>query len=341
MTRILSYNILVGGTRRVEQITKIISSAHPDIVGLVEATNPRVVEELAIRLGMQHRMSRYTEDKQDWHTAILSRLPIVRTYSHVRPGILTHPLLEVSLEEEGGHVLTVFLTHLTAAFNYGRGGDGIRRREVQEILRIMETKRGTPHLLMGDFNSIAPGDRLKAGTLLRYLVAMDRRRRLNPSASVGHPYLDFVVPAPLRFLNPLLRVIPRSKLLSAIFDEAGSLYAPRGSIRMLRKAGYIDCFRRMNPDSSGFTCPADAPAGRIDYIFASPELAEQLSACNVITEGNGLRGDEASDHLPVVAEFGKNAGAQAKYVANSVELGENATFVRNEDDEDIWGVGVG
>jgi len=76
MTRILSYNILVGGTRRVEQITKIISSAHPDIVGLVEATNPRVVEELAIRLGMQHRMSRYTEDRQDWHTAILSRLPM-------------------------------------------------------------------------------------------------------------------------------------------------------------------------------------------------------------------------------------------------------------------------
>jgi endonuclease/exonuclease/phosphatase family metal-dependent hydrolase len=341
MTRILSYNILVGGTRRVEQITKIISSAHPDIVGLVEATNPRVVEELANRLGMQHRMSRYPEDRQDWHSALLSRLPIVRTYSHVRRGILTHPLLEVCVEEESGQVLTVFVTHLTAAFSNGRGGDSIRRREVQEILRIMETKRGTPHLLMGDFNSIAPGDRLKAGTLLRYLVEMDRRRQINPSASVGHPYLDFVVPAPLRFLNPLLRATPRSKLLSAFFDEAGWLYAPHGSIRLLRKAGYIDCFRRMNPGSSGFTCPADAPAGRIDYIFASPELAEQLSACSVITEGNGLRGDEASDHLPVVAEFGKNVGAQAKYMEPSIEPGENDTFASNEDDEDIWGIGVG
>ena len=341
MTRILSYNILVGGTRRVEQITKIISSAHPDIVGLVEATNPRVVEELANRLGMQHRMSRYPEDGQDWHTALLSRLPIVRTYSHVRPGIFTHPLLEVSLEEEGGHVLTIFVTHLAAAFNYGRGGDGIRRREVQEILRIMETKRGTPHLLMGDFNSIASGDRLKAGTLLRYVVEMDRRHRINPKANVGHPYLDFVVPAPLRFLNPLLRAIPRSKLLSAFFDEAGSLYPPHGSIRLLRKAGYIDCFRRVNPDASGFTCPAVAPAGRIDYIFASPELTERLSACSVITEGNGLRGDEASDHLPVVAEFGKSVGAQAKFIAPAMESGENASFASNEDDEDIWGVGAG
>ena len=57
MTRILSYNILAGGKRRVDQLTKIISSAHPDIVGLVEAYNPRTVEEMANRLGMQYRMS--------------------------------------------------------------------------------------------------------------------------------------------------------------------------------------------------------------------------------------------------------------------------------------------
>jgi hypothetical protein len=141
---------------------------------------------------------------------------------------------------------------------------------------------------------------------LRYLVAMDLRRRQNPHAAVGHPNLDFVVPEPLRFLNPLLQVIPRSKVLCALFDGAGSLYAPRGSISMLRKAGYIDCFRNTNPHDPGFTCPAAAPAGRIDYIFASPELAERLSRCCVVTEGNGLRGDEASDHLPVVAEFGES-----------------------------------
>ena len=74
---------------------------------------------------------------------------------------------------------------------------------------------------------------------------------------------------------------------------------------MLRKAGYIDCFRLKNPKDPGFTCPASSLAGRIDYIFASPELAERLSASYVVTEGNGFRGDEASDHLPVVAEFGE------------------------------------
>jgi endonuclease/exonuclease/phosphatase family metal-dependent hydrolase len=307
MTRILSYNILVGGKRRVDQLTKIISSAHPDIVGLVEANSHQAVEEMADRLGMQYRWSGSYTQGDDWQTALLSRWPIVETHVHTHSDRLTHSLLEVRLEEEDGCKLTVFLTHLVAAFNQGRGGDSIRRREVQEILRIMASKRGTPHLLMGDFNAIAPGDRLKASALLSYLVTMDLRRQQNPHTVYGHPNLDFVVPGPFRFLDPLLRVIPRNKMLCTLFDWAGSLYAPRGSINTLRNAGYVDCFRSQNPNDPGFTCPASAPAGRIDYIFASTELAERLSACCVVTEGNGLRGDEASDHLPVVAEFGESA----------------------------------
>jgi endonuclease/exonuclease/phosphatase family metal-dependent hydrolase len=307
MTRILSYNILAGGKRRVDQLTNIISSAHPDIVGIVEATSRQTVEEMADQLGMQYRMSGSYTQGDDWQTALLSRLPIVETHVYKRSDRLTHPLFEACIEEEDGRKLTVFVTHLAAAFYQGRGGDSIRRREVQEILRIMTPKQGTPHLLLGDFNAIAPGDRLKASMLMRYLVAMDAQRRQNLHASFGHPHMNFVVPEPLRFLDPLLRVIPSNKVLSALFDWAGSLYAPRGSISMLRKAGYIDCFRCTNPKDPGFTCPAASLAGRIDYIFASPELAERLSACYVVTEGNGLRGDEASDHLPVFAEFGESA----------------------------------
>lgn len=306
MTRILSYNILVGGKRRVDKLTKIISSAHPDIVGLIEATSLQAIEEIADRLGMQYRMSGSYTQGDHWQTALLSRLPIVETHVYTHSDRLTHPLLEVCIEEEDGRKLKVFVTHLTAAFNQGRGGDSIRRREIREILRIMASKREMPHLLMGDFNAIAPGDRLKASTLVRYLLEMDLRRRQNLHAAFGHPYLDFVVPGPLRFLDPLLRVIPRNKVLCTLFDLAGSLYAPRGSIHMLLKAGYVDCFRLKNPNDPGFTCPAAAPAGRIDYIFASGELAERLSACYVVTEGNGLRGDAASDHFPVVAEFGES-----------------------------------
>jgi len=328
MTRILSYNILVGGKRRVDQLTKIMSSTQPDIVGLVEATSRQTIEEIANRLGMQYRMSGSYTHGEDWQTALLSRLPIVETHVYKRSDRLTHPLFEASIEEEDGRKLTVFITHLAAAFSQGRGGDSIRRREVQEILRIMTPKQGTPHLLMGDFNAIAPGDRLKASMLMRYLVAIDLQRRQNLHAAFGYPHMNFVVPKPLRFLDPLLRVIPNNKVLSALFDWAGSLYAPRGSISLLRKAGYIDCFRLKNPNDPGFTCPAASLSGRIDYIFASPELAERLSASYVVAEGNGLRGDEASDHLPVFAEFGErvevvNGPAHGLTILRPVDLIDN------------------
>jgi endonuclease/exonuclease/phosphatase family metal-dependent hydrolase len=256
---------------------------------------------------MHYRMSGTYTQGYDWQTALLSRLPIVETRVYKRSDRLTHPLFEACIEEEDGRKLTVFITHLAAAFSRGRGGDHIRRREVQEILRIMAPNRGTPHLLMGDFNAIAPGDPLKASMLMRYLLATDLRRRQNLHTTFGYPHMNFVVPGPLRFLNPLLRVIPSNNVLSALFDRAASLYAPRGSISMLLKAGYIDCFRCANPKDLGFTCPAASLAGRIDYIFASPELAERLTTCFVVTGGNGLRGDEASDHLPVFAEFGERA----------------------------------
>lgn len=307
MTRILSYNILAGGERRIDQLMSIIKSAHPDIVGLVEANNPRIVEEIAQQLNMHFRISESYTNHCIGQIALLSHLPILETQAHYLTNRYIKSLLEACIEDEDGHKLTVFVTHLSSAFQHFRGGDGQRSREMQDILRIMAAKKGTSHLLMGDFNAIAPGDRLQASALLRYILIKDQEERHNPYVDPGHPSLDSVIPERLRFLYPWMKTISRSKPLSALLDKTSSLYTGRGSISLLRKAGYIDCFRVKNPQDPGFTCPAGSLAGRIDYIFASPELAERLSACYRITEGNGLRGEEASDHLPVVAEFAELA----------------------------------
>ena len=81
----------------------------------------------------------------------------------------------------------------------------------------------------------------------------------------------------------------------------------------------------MNPGIAGFSCPAASPAGRIDFIFASPELAESLSTCYIPTEGAGVRGEEASDHLPVVAKFGEPEKRQAiEYTTEIRESTEEA-----------------
>jgi endonuclease/exonuclease/phosphatase family metal-dependent hydrolase len=319
MPRILSYNILVGATRRVDPLTTMIQAACPDVVGLVEATDAHVVEELARRLEMQYVISAPPHHIQDWQAALLTRLPILYTKAHFRPHVLRNPILEVGLQEPGGRQLSVFVTHLSASFSKGWAGDAIRRREVRELLSITAPKQGTPHLLMGDFNALAPGDPFKASNLLRYIVQLDQRYRHNPDVMTGQPHLDFVVPGPLRMFNPLLRIIPRSKLLCAVFDRAASVYAPRGTISLLRNAGYVDCFRTMNPWAQGFTCPAAVPAGRIDFIFASPELAGSLTSCYIPDQAGDIRGHQASDHVPVVAEFGELVGEDHVSMGEDVE----------------------
>ncbi len=300
MTRILSYNILFGGKRRIEQLTTVLRSVRPDVIGLAEATNPQVVEELAARLDMQFRLSDRAKDSRDWQLAVLSRLPILSTTVHTNAVFSRKHFLEVSVEEPGGNPLTVFMIHQTSEFHRGVESNRMRRAEVQEMLRIMQARKGTPHLVMGDFNSLAPGDSMQASAILRNAVrdydAWTKRR--------GAQYRDESSLTKFRHnaMRTAVGTIANSRAGSFIIDRVSPIYA-KGGIDLLLQAGYIDTFRRLHPDERGFTCPAANPAGRIDFIFASPELAERLTTACVVSEVPGLKAHEASDHFPVWAEF--------------------------------------
>lgn len=332
MTRILSYNILVGGTRRIDFIEQMIRMADPDVVGLVEAHDLRVVQELSRRLGMDYRTN--TSPDGSWKTsiALLSRLPIVSSAIYPANGAISRPLLEVGLEDESGERMTAFVNHLVASFSHGRGGDSLRRKEVQAILNVMRANH-EPHVLMGDFNALAPGDQLKASRLVSYLVEVDQRyKKMGKKHELvynGEPSLNYVVPPQMRFLSPLLRLIPRSRVLSALCDEAGTLYALRTSISLLQAAGYVDCFRYQNPRAWGFTCPAANPAGRIDYFFANPLLATRLQACKVVEGNSEVAAQDASDHLPIVVEFGVSVEALVRpYIGGLIEASETVSETR-------------
>lgn len=321
MTNIVSYNILAGGynmresgAKRTHELVSIIRSAHPDIVGIAEATNaqatekPMVIEDIAKQLGMQLILGGDPHD-HEYQVACMTCLPVVATRIHriAGAGHFSRPVLEVCVEEANGEHLTMFVTHLSAAFSHGWAGTRIREREVRDLLRVTKLHReqGLPHVIVGDFNSLAPSDPFKASFLLRYVVHMDERNRNKAHISDGNPHLNFVVPPRLRFLNPLLRIIPKHKLLATLFDMAAALYAPRGPIVMLQKAGYNDSYRQSNPRTWGFTCPAAAPAGRIDFIFASTPLAQRLESCHeILLSEDGVKGDQASDHLAIAATFG-------------------------------------
>jgi endonuclease/exonuclease/phosphatase family metal-dependent hydrolase len=300
MTRVLSYNIQSGGTHRTGKLATIIGATGADIIGLTEATDPQVAEELAQKLGMHFYVSEQAKHNKGWHVVLLSRLPVKDMQAHVRPDILTRQhLLEVTVEENNGSLLTVFVAHLTANFYKGAVSNRIRQTELQEILRVMAAAQGTPHLLMGDFNAVAPGESIKTSALLSYFINPTQAYPKQNTASAAQAELDLAIRSSIRALEAL----PGNTFLSAITDSASVLYAPSASLELLDEAGYVDCYRRINPRSPGLTYPSPTPAGRIDFIFASPELAPRLSTSYVVVKAAGVAGYEASDHLPVFAEF--------------------------------------
>lgn len=76
---------------------------------------------------------------------------------------------------------------------------------------------------------------------------------------------------------------------------------PRQTIPQFLAAGYVDCYRALHSDTPGYTYRAHTPFVRLDYALASPELASRLRACDVVSDEETAR---ASDHLPILVEFG-------------------------------------
>ncbi len=84
-------------------------------------------------------------------------------------------------------------------------------------------------------------------------------------------------------------------------QRAEKIYSlPRLAIPLVLEAGYLDSYRMRHPQEQGYTFKAWEPVARLDYIFASSDMARRLRACDRVT---GDLATKASDHLPVWAEF--------------------------------------
>jgi endonuclease/exonuclease/phosphatase family metal-dependent hydrolase len=305
---IMTYNILIGGTGgRIHAAERVIRELAPDVVGIQEANDPAAVRAMAERLGM-HAIVGYSAG--GYHVALLSRWPIRAWVNHGRP-IFQKGLIEAVIDLPGeAQPWHVFVGHLTADFYRGYGAERRRAAEVRAILECMVPIRrmGRPHLLMGDFNALAPGEPFDASGLLARVIELDRERARTHDDLPGQPHLGYIIPPPLHPLLPLVRQIPRSRMLATIFNRAVNWYLPRLAVRHLLRAGYTDCLRATYADDLHAippTCPLPAPAGRIDYLWADPTLAERLLGAEAITDGPGLPVNLASDHCPVLAQFSR------------------------------------
>ena len=161
MLRLMSYNIRFGGLGREERIADVIRQVSPDIVALQEATREDGVRQIAELTGMPHWAA-----KQGYSAAFVSKVP-VGNYEWHHHDHLQRAFLEIELDG-----IRIYNVHLRATHsNYTERG---RMREVRALLDCIKADSKDFHVLVGDFNTLAPGELLNMQKLpMRYrLLAM-------------------------------------------------------------------------------------------------------------------------------------------------------------------------
>jgi len=145
--RLLSYNIRYGGRGREAALAAVISAARADVVVFQEATSPVIVEQLARETGLEHWGARRGES-----LAYLSRLPL----DHVewrKPRVSRHAFIEIVPAGGAWRIVGVHLSAVHAAWTEQR-----RRYELRALLLAIQQHQHGPHVLVGDFNTVAPGE---------------------------------------------------------------------------------------------------------------------------------------------------------------------------------------
>lgn len=181
--RLLTYNIQHGGRGRERAIAAMIRAAEPDLVLLQEARFPEEVNRIADLAGLSQFGARRGES-----LAFMSRTPVAHAQWH-KPRVSRHAFLEVVPEGTSWRVFGVHLSAVHAAWTEQR-----RVFELRALLRSIAAHQG-PHVLAGDFNTLAPGEVLdpwKLPARLRALVWLSggRVRWKTIQAVLDAGYLD-------------------------------------------------------------------------------------------------------------------------------------------------------
>lgn len=319
--RLLTYNILLGGAGREERIRGVLQRSGADVIALQEVADTAMVERIAAALGMRLVVGT-ASDGSGINVAVLSRLPVVRHRNH-RHRHMLRSNLEVILDPGTGTPLRLHALHLPARFGERSKGEARRMRELESILTDIRRAGDAPHVVLGDFNALSPGDHVEATRFFRRMNELRRarvvvrqadglmgpRRRDGVDASVDaawlaagiDPHLDVGIPALPPAVGPLTALLPVSRRI----DRAMGSLIERWTIERMLAEGYVDAYREIHPRAHGYTCATWLPAARIDYIFLSPDLSPALRHAEVIGSRAAPDADAqtASDHFPLYADL--------------------------------------
>jgi endonuclease/exonuclease/phosphatase family metal-dependent hydrolase len=159
--RLLSYNIRFGGVGREQALAERIKALEPDLVVFQEATRPDVIERLAGATGFPFWAARPNHS-----IGFLSRQQVEYHEWHYPAGA-RHSFLEIV---PSGTEVRVFGLHLSARFS--RWDERRRWREIRSLLEGIKRHQDGFHVLVGDFNTLAPGEVLEMDKLPAWIRAL-------------------------------------------------------------------------------------------------------------------------------------------------------------------------
>jgi exodeoxyribonuclease-3 len=153
--RVMTYNILDGGQHREDDILEVIQTANPDILVIQEVIDEEILKLLAHNLQMNHF---FGEGNRERKVALLSRLPIENFKSHHPLFPIWHNFIEAKVKMSSGEVFRLIGVHLIA--NPWIGFEVWRLLEIRYITKYIQQYSNDPCLMAGDFNTVAPNDRI-------------------------------------------------------------------------------------------------------------------------------------------------------------------------------------
>jgi exodeoxyribonuclease-3 len=159
--KLLSYNIRFGGIGRESRLAEVIRAVSPDLVVFQEATDTRVIERLAGETGLTAWAARPKHS-----IAYISRLEIAHHEWHYPRGA-KHSFLEIA---PAGSESRIFGLHLRAMFS--KWSERARAREITALLEGIRKHQEGFHALVGDFNTLAPGEILDTRRMPHWIRAM-------------------------------------------------------------------------------------------------------------------------------------------------------------------------
>jgi endonuclease/exonuclease/phosphatase family metal-dependent hydrolase len=191
MLKLLSYNIRFGGRGRESRLAEVIKTVSPDLVVFQEAIDTRVIEALAKSTGFP-----FWAAQRAHSIAYLSGIESAYHEWHYPAGA-KHSFLEIV---PAGNNMRIFGLHLSARFS--KWSERQRGREIRALLKGIERHQHGFHVLVGDFNTLAPGEVLEVRRMpawIRALVWMSGRDIQRETIQV---MLDAQYADGFRLLNP-------------------------------------------------------------------------------------------------------------------------------------------